>query len=595
MHSGTAVSRNSWWAQALQNRLIALVLAMVVIVPLVASPADSRVAGSAALAFEGFAILLMATLLWQTRWNLSRENVITFLRTGANLPVLLFFALAVVSCALSPYKTFSVQETLKLGSGVLLYFVVAYQFRQSKHLLMLADTLIFLALAVSFIGMADYMLNTTARAQGLFGNAQPLGSLLMILLPIVAVIAFTDKGSMRPLVAQFATVITVGCLILTQTRSSWMGTIAALATMAIMMIPASAKKQGSRIQRQDDLRGYLAARKHKFVQPLMLAVVALGFVFLMGTQNRGILERANTLTKYSYDASIQGRIQNNWAGAMQMVKERPLTGWGAGLFPVYQLYYTQQGNLVAPNFKTATRVSLSEQAHNFYLQTAAELGLPGLLLMVGVLGSFLLAGLHRVGKMDAGIRRSMLMGSIAAVVAFAVDAVSSPSWQFGEMSMFLWLMLGVGVSCIRPRDKAEHTETVIAPSPLLIRPMALVTASLALMAVLSTFNVAGAITRYERQCREVCRSQENNCSRQAQINRTSCLRVNNCAAKQRAEEQACPPSGRARTQCLARARRNRQACERPCSTAFQRAKQQCARQKQVCQRSCITRTPRGNE
>jgi hypothetical protein len=38
---------------------------------------------------------------------------------------------------------------------------VAYQFRQSKHLLMLVDTLLFLAIAVAFLTMAQYTMTDT--------------------------------------------------------------------------------------------------------------------------------------------------------------------------------------------------------------------------------------------------------------------------------------------------------------------------------------------------------------------------------------------------------------------------------------------------
>jgi hypothetical protein len=329
------------------------------------------------------------------------------------------------------------------------------------------------------------------------------------------------------------------------------------------------------------------AQKHKFVLPVMLVVASIGFFALMATQNSGIVDRASTLSSVSSQPSVQGRIQQNWAGAMQMIRERPLTGWGAGQFPVYQLYFTQSGNHVADGIPTATRVSLSEQAHNFYLQTAAELGLPGLLLMLGVLGSFLVAGLHRVDKMDSGIRQSLLMGSMAAVVAFAVDAVGSPSWQFGQVSMFLWLMLGVGVSCIRPRVKAEEAELVLAPSPRMTRPFAVALAGVALLAMLSTYNHAGAVNRYERKCQDVCEVLEKDCYREAQSDFSACQRKANCANKQKAEERNCPRSGRARSACLAKAKRNRTACERPCLTLREQARSQCANSKKLCNRTCI--------
>jgi Na+/phosphate symporter len=98
--------------------------------------------------------------------------------------------------------------------------------------------------------------------------------------------------------------------------------------------------------------------------------------------------------------------------------------------------------------------------------------------------------------MDAGIRRSLLMASMAGVAAFAVDAISSPSWQAGQVSIFFWLMLGVGVSCLRPRLRhAEESAPVLSVAPRVLRPVAVVAAVLALMmVVLPTSGVAVAAT-----------------------------------------------------------------------------------------------------
>jgi hypothetical protein len=71
-------SRNSWWAQALQNRLIALVLVMVVVVPLIATPAYYIVGSAPAIVFQGFAILLATSLIWRARWDFAPRWLPTF-------------------------------------------------------------------------------------------------------------------------------------------------------------------------------------------------------------------------------------------------------------------------------------------------------------------------------------------------------------------------------------------------------------------------------------------------------------------------------------------------------------------------------------
>src|SRR5947207_1892314 len=120
----------SLWVLAVQERLLTMVLAMIVAVPLIATPFDARMRGLAALSVEGFAILLMFTLLWRARWNLGLDKIMAFVKTGANLPILLLGILVAVSCLFSPAKGYSIQEALRIGAGILLYFVIVYQFRR---------------------------------------------------------------------------------------------------------------------------------------------------------------------------------------------------------------------------------------------------------------------------------------------------------------------------------------------------------------------------------------------------------------------------------------------------------------------------------
>jgi len=480
--------RNSWWAQALHNRLIALVLAMVVIVPLVAVPADVRVGGTAAMVLQGFALLLAVTLLWRSRFDISRERVLAFVRTGANLPVLLLVALALVSCLVSPNKAFGVQGVLELGAGVLLYFVVAYQFRQSKHLSMLVDTLLFLAAAVSIAEMGQYTMDPGARATVLFGNQQPLGSLLMILLPIVAVVAVADKSRNRQLVAQIVTVMTAGSLMLAHTLSAWLGAAAGLAVLAALVAYSASQNRKAAPATQRSM----GAQKHKIVMPLVLAIVTLGFFGLMTTQSSGIAERGARLANVSGVKSWNARL-DLWKGTVNMIAAGPVLGYGINSYALNQREFTGQGAAIVEN--GANRVTLGENAHSFYLQLAAELGLPGLALMLAVMGSFMVTAFKGLKQMDAGIRRTLLMGSMAAMVAFSIDALSNPSWQFGQVSMFFWLMMGVGTSCFRPRAKHEEEVPAVAFSPRVVRPLAVVAVALVMsMVVLPTASIAAGST-----------------------------------------------------------------------------------------------------
>lgn len=443
--SSKSGSRSSWWAQATHNKLIAMVLAMIVVVPLVAVPANLVMRGLVTLIFEAFAVLLATMLLWNGQIDLRREKVQAFIRTGPNVPVV---ALTIWSLIRGyPLTVYGVQGVLQLAAGILLYFIVGYQFRQSKHLSMLVDVLMFLAVALTCAVAAQYLITPEARGTALFGNQQPLGSMLMILLPVVASVAIADKSANRQILAQAATVLILGSLLLAQTRSAWLGAALGLVIVGIFAVSTAVAN------RKLDAKGNRGYSKHKLVFPAILVVVALGFGAAVVSQNSSIVERGATLSKIKNIKSFQARV-NLWNGAWAMIKERPVLGWGTGMYPVHQYKFTGSGQ---PITNTSGEVSLASQAHNFYLQTGAEIGLPGLVLWLIVLLTFIATASMRIPKMDGGIRRTLLIASVGSVVAFSVDALSSPSWQFGQISIFLWLIMGIGISCMRPKT-AKYEE-----------------------------------------------------------------------------------------------------------------------------------------
>lgn len=478
-----AKSESSGWTQVLQNRVIMLVLAMVIIVPFVATPADNGSRGMAALAFEGMSILLLGFLLWKARWKNSKEDIVSFFKTSANLPILLFLGLAVVSVLFSAHKQYSIQEMLRLGAGVLLYFTVAYHFRRSEQLMKLVDVLMFVAIGSSCIGFAQYGLGAEEQRQatGVFGDHQLYGSFMAILLPIVGVVAISEREPNRQLIAQIAAVLTTAALLLSYSRSAWIGCAGGLTSLGLLALYMATRKNQK-----------LANRKHELILPLMMLVVSVGFFLLIAPSTGGVVQRAMTIGNPNAERGWQYR-QQAWHGAEMMIKERPLTGFGLGLYPYYQSEFTHAGySMTNTRSESPIRPSLWENAHNAYLQTAAELGIPGLLLFIAALSAFLGMGLQRVIGMDNGIRRTLLLGSIGSIVAFAFDGFGSPAWQFGQVSMFFWLILGIGTGCMRPRSKYRtRTEEGAAPTrgARLSRPSAIL-AALGLAVLLPTIALA---------------------------------------------------------------------------------------------------------
>ena len=135
-------------------------------------------------------------------------------------------------------------------------------------------------------------------------------------------------------------------------------------------------------------------------------------------------------------------LQQYWRGPMQMIGHRPVVGWGIGCYSLFQQPFTHVGRaaVIVNGFGPLPE----EQAHNLYIKMAAELGMPGLLLWVGMLGAAFAIGLRALRRPHTdSFRLRVIIGGLAVLAGQCVDAFADPSWQLGRVSVFGGLALGL--------------------------------------------------------------------------------------------------------------------------------------------------------
>ena len=302
---------------------------------------------------------------------------------------------------------------------------------------------------------------------GPFREHQLCGSGLLVLLPYALAVALTAHRPGWRWGAQAAAAGVAVCLVLTETRSAWAGAAVAGLTFAVLWLR----------QRPGAVEGRLP----RWAVPTMLAAAtALAFVALLAATDmrEPLTARAGTLSRLGHDASWRSRLAV-WRGTARMIADRPGAGWGLGRYPAAQRRWTRVGGPVGPE----QRPSLSEEAHDLYLQTAAETELVGLGLYALALAAFVAQGaaaLRAARGGRVGSREAIIIASLALTTGQAVDALASPSWQFGEVSLLFWAGMGLGLAAIRRAapEPARH-DAVARPLPRAARVTAAGTATLA--------------------------------------------------------------------------------------------------------------------
>jgi O-antigen ligase len=149
-------------------------------------------------------------------------------------------------------------------------------------------------------------------------------------------------------------------------------------------------------------------------------------------------------------ANGSGRWQF-WETAVDAFEAEPLQGQGAGSF---ESWWAEHGSLAM----------FVRDAHSLYVEQAAELGVVGLLLILGVFLTGLLIALNRLRTTDGDQARD-LAACTAAFAAFAAAAAFDWMWELTVVSLVAFACLA---RVVGPQRQARRREKRLSIRPALI-------------------------------------------------------------------------------------------------------------------------------
>ncbi|MFN3648522.1 MAG: O-antigen ligase family protein [Armatimonadota bacterium] len=320
--------------------------------------------------------------------------------------------------------------TLDLAVGTLICAVIAAEFRSRRQVRLLLGCLFagIILLALAALGMSGKRLDMLS---GAFHDRQLFALFLCLVLPVALGAASGTEDRVWRIIAQCATAVALICLVVSQNRSAWLGVLVG----GIIFVGLSVAYSWS-------LSSLAKVRRELLVTGLLL-VLLVGMFLGVTRSNAGVAMRAATLQKLQGDSSLGWRVEM-WRVGLRLTGDRPLLGWGPGSFP----YAQQRLNPASRSAESIQRTgpSLTEDPHNAYVRIAAEQGVIGLLLFLGVIAAFLIHAVRALPRMQARFRKHILIGCIASVAAGAVTVVGNPGWAYPEIAAYFWTVMGLGLA-----------------------------------------------------------------------------------------------------------------------------------------------------
>ncbi|MDQ3758473.1 MAG: O-antigen ligase family protein [Actinomycetota bacterium] len=140
-----------------------------------------------------------------------------------------------------------------------------------------------------------------------------------------------------------------------------------------------------------------------------------------------------------------------WSSAVDANATDPLVGIGPGTF---EFWWARESTIPA----------FVRDAHSLYLETFAELGLIGLILILGVVGTPFVAGLRRISGASTE-QRILVAGALAACAAFVTAAALEWVWELTVLPVAFLLLAAALVGL--PRGSGRPPRKRLSPRLLL--------------------------------------------------------------------------------------------------------------------------------
>ena len=160
-----------------------------------------------------------------------------------------------------------------------------------------------------------------------------------------------------------------------------------------------------------------------------VVVVTLPRAVAPGDTAGALATRATSIVDRS-DYSIQGRL-NFWRAGLAIFRDHPLVGTGPGTFAIVHAAYQKDVRYYA------------RDAHNFYIQIMAEMGVMGLAALL-VLGSSIWTMWGRTLRAAQGKEEyPLLVGVGLGVLAFSLHSAFDMDWMFPAIPAMAFGLIGV--------------------------------------------------------------------------------------------------------------------------------------------------------
>jgi len=406
--------------------------------------------------------LSLILAIWVLKSNLKKE--FTWPRTYLDKPLLFFFLVSLLSIAYS----FSLHPEMKLAilsfggrtilflflNCIVIFYLTVYLVREERNIKRLLYIGFIVGTVASFYAILQFkgiepiwpgkIEPFGTRSVSTFGNPNFLASFLILVLPVIAVLAFFEKSPIRKLF--FAGLFGVNFigLLVTHTRSAWLGLFSASLFLAFFLISCH--------------RSLLLRNRKWLIFLLGLLFLILLYPVRVGQQGEKkvmvaklVTDKVKSIADFKQMAYVQRFLI--WEAAYSMFKESPLLGQGWGNLEI--IYPFHQGRFLKIEKYSPFRTH-ANNAHNEILEIAVQTGIVGLGIYVWLFTVFFKMGIDSYRKLTSEYHQMLVLGFLASIFGILIDNMLNVSLHFPMPALLFWMAMGFVVGISQRNQMLEH-------------------------------------------------------------------------------------------------------------------------------------------
>src|SRR6266480_534406 len=194
------------------------------------------------------------------------------------------------------------------------------------------------------------------------------------------------------------------------------------------------------------LAGLFIARRSPRTAWALCAICLVIGAFVFWIDDGKVLKQLDSLRDPLTDADVASRLTIA-RDSLRMARDRPIAGWGLGLFPI-----------IYPQYRSFSTDLLVNQAHNDYLQALVETGILGLACVLWFIVNLYRSGIGNL-RTHSGIATAPALGSLVGCTGVLVHSLSDFNLHIPANAALFFVLCGIAGNgkLLAARNKATRT------------------------------------------------------------------------------------------------------------------------------------------